>query len=149
MDSILTDLPHYLLGIGLLLLLGEVLLGFTTILLLTLGLSMMATSGLIHLGILDPELLNAFIAVSVIDTLLTVALWKPMKKLQQDKAPKETTSDLIGATFDLVEDAGPGKKSHARFSGTSWTVKANTEIAAGVTVRILKVEVGTLHVAQA
>ena len=44
MDSMFTNLPHFLIGIGLLLLIIEVLMGFTTILLLTLGIAMMLVS---------------------------------------------------------------------------------------------------------
>lgn len=40
MDNMFSNLPHFLISIGLVLLVLEVLMGFTTILLLTLGISM-------------------------------------------------------------------------------------------------------------
>ena len=101
MDSMFTNLPHFLIGIGLLLLIIEVLMGFTTILLLTLGIAMMLVSGLMYIGILNEELLDAFIAIAIIDAILTLVLWRPLKLLQKDRAPKEVKSDWIGTQFDL------------------------------------------------
>jgi len=125
MDSMFTNLPHFLIGIGLLLLIIEVLMGFTTILLLTLGIAMMLVSGLMYIGILNEELLDAF---------------------QKDRAPKEVKSDWIGTQFDLESDVAPGAPGTARFSGVVWTVKSSSAIRKGATAEVVKVEVGVLHV---
>ncbi|WP_338454943.1 NfeD family protein [uncultured Alteromonas sp.] len=146
MDSMFTNLPHFLIGIGLLLLIIEVLMGFTTILLLTLGIAMMLVSGLMYIGILNEALLDAFIAIAIIDAILTLVLWRPLKLLQKDRAPKEVKSDWIGTQFDLESDVAPGAPGTARFSGVVWTVKSSSAIKKGATAEVVKVEVGVLHV---
>ncbi|WP_100656400.1 NfeD family protein [Alteromonas flava] len=146
MDNMLTNMPHLLLGVGLIFLILEVILGFTTVLLLTLGLSLIITSGLMYGEFLDEDLLHAFIAIAVIDTVLLALLYRPMKKLQQDKKPNAVKSDLIGDTFELDADIGPGIKATQRFSGINWQVKSFQPIARGTTVKITQVEVGLLHV---
>ncbi|MBU2979699.1 NfeD family protein [Alteromonas sp. C1M14] len=146
MDDMFNNLPHFLIGIGLVLLIIEVLMGFTTILLLTLGISMILASGLMYVGILDEALLDAFIAVAIIDAVLTLAVWRPLKLLQRDRAPKEVKSDWIGTQFDLESDVAPGKPGTARFSGVVWTVKSTSTLDKGETVEVVKVEVGVLHV---
>lgn len=146
MDNMFTNLPHFLIGIGLLLLIIEVLMGFTTILLLTLGIAMMLTSGLMYIGILNEAMLEAFIAIAAIDAVLTLVLWRPLKLLQKDRAPKEVKSDWIGSQFDLESDVAPGEPGTARFSGVAWSVKSTSALKKGVTVEVVKVEVGVLHV---
>jgi len=146
MDNMLTNLPHFLLGLGLVLLILEVIMGFTTILLLTLGISMMLTSGLMYVGIIDESLLSAFVVIAVVDAVLTVIVWRPLKMLQRDRAPKEVKSDWIGTTFDLESDVAPGAPGSARFSGVMWTVKTTEPITQGTTVEVVRVEVGVLHV---
>lgn len=146
MENMFNNLPHFLIGIGLVLLVIEVLMGFTTILLLTLGIAMMLTSGLMYAGFLNEALLDAFIAVAIIDAVLTLVLWRPLKLLQQDRAPKEVKSDWIGTQFDLASDVAPGKPGTARFSGVVWTVKSTSTLKKGETAEVVKVEVGVLHV---
>ena len=137
MDNMFTNLPHFLIGIGLALLILEVMMGFTTILLLTLGISMMLASGL---------MLDAFIAIAIIDSVLTFVLWRPMKLLQRDRAPKEVKSDWIGTQFELESDVAPGEPGKARFSGVVWSVKSSSILKKGATAEVVKVEVGVLHV---
>ena len=146
MDNMLTNLPHFLLGLGLVLLILEVVMGFTTILLLTLGISMMITSGLMYSGILDESLLSAFVVIAVVDALLTLIVWRPLKMLQRDRSRKEVKSDWIGTTFDVETDITPGVPGSARFSGVMWKVKSTTPIPQGTTVEVVRVEVGILHV---
>ncbi|WP_421131746.1 NfeD family protein [Alteromonas sp. A079] len=146
MDNMLTNLPHFLLGLGLVLLVLEVVMGFTTILLLTLGISMMLTSGLMYIGIIDESLLSAFVVIAIVDAVLTLIVWRPLKMLQQDRAPKEVKSDWIGTTFDVDATVTPSEPGAARFSGVMWTVKSTVPIQKGTTVEVSKVEVGILHV---
>ena len=146
MDNMLTNLPHFLLGLGLLFLILEVVMGFTTILLLTLGVSMMIASGLMYLGVIDESLLSAFVVIALLDAVLTLIVWRPLKMLQQDRAPKEVKSDWIGTTFDVESDISPEQPGTARFSGVAGKVKSNTNIAQGATVEVVRVEVGVLHV---
>ncbi|GGW75797.1 NfeD family protein [Alteromonas halophila] len=146
MDTMLNSLPHLLLGIGLVLLIIELLMGFSTVLLLTLGLSFLVTSGLMFAGELDHEWLRAVYSIAVVSVLLTIVLWRPIKKLQADREPNEVKSDWIGTTFDLESDVSPGQPGTARFSGVNWQVRANAPLAKGQQVKIVKVEVGTLYV---
>jgi membrane protein implicated in regulation of membrane protease activity len=140
------NIESYLLALGLVLMIAELLLGFSIILLFTLGVSLLITSGLVFLNVFEPSLLNLFIAVSVLDTLLMVLLWKPMKYLQRDKAPRSVKSDLVGNLIELTQDADPSHPSTVHYSGVTWTVKCSEPIVAGTKVVIEDVEVGSISV---
>jgi membrane protein implicated in regulation of membrane protease activity len=140
------NIESYLLALGLVLMIAELLLGFSIILLFTLGVSLLITSGLVFLNVFEPSLLNLFIAVSVLDTLLMVLLWKPMKYLQRDKAPRSVKSDLVGNLIELTQDADPSHPSTVHYSGVTWKVKCSEPIVAGTKVVIEDVEVGSISV---
>lgn len=140
------NIESYLLALGLVLIISELLLGFSIILLFTLGVSLLITSGLVFLDVFEPSLLNLFIAVSVLDTLLMVLLWKPMKYLQRDKAPQSVKSDLVGNVIELTQDTGPTQPSTVHYSGVTWKVKCNQSLPAGTKVVIEDVEVGSITV---
>lgn len=140
------NIESYLLALGLVLMIAELLLGFSIILLFTLGVSLLITSGLVFLNVFEPSLLNLFIAVSVLDTLLMVLLWKPMKYLQRDKTPRSVKSDLVGNLIELTQDADPSHPSTVHYSGVTWKVKCSEPIVAGTKVVIEDVEVGSISV---
>ena len=140
------NIESYLLALGLVLMIGELLLGFSVILLFTLGLSLLITSGLVYVDVFEPSLLNLFIAVSVLDTVLMVLLWKPMKYLQRDKSPRAVKSDLVGNVIELTEDTGPSQPSTVHYSGVTWKVKCSESLPAGTKVVIQDVEVGSITV---
>ncbi|MDM7862011.1 NfeD family protein [Alteromonas sp. ASW11-36] len=146
MDTMLNNMPHFLLGIGIALLIVEILLGFTTILLFTLGISFILTSGLMYFGIIDEQMLDAFIAVAVLDTIFTALLWRPMRKLQKNVDSTPVTSDLVGMTFNLESDVAPGIDGETRYSGITWKVKSAQSLKAGTEVKVVRVEVGVLFV---
>ena len=138
--------PQYLLALGIALLIGEVLLGFSVIFLLTLGLSTIAVAALMHWGLFESTLINAFLAVSVVNLVVTALLWPPMKKLQRNRKPKSVSSDLVGNTFELSDDVIPGKVTNVRYSGVNWGIKSNEALSKGEIVTITAVEVGYLTV---
>ena len=140
------NIESYLLALGLVLMIGELLLGFSVILLFTLGLSLLITSGLVYVDVFEPSLLNLFIAVSVLDTVLMVLLWKPMKYLQRDKTPRAVKSDLVGNVIELTQDTGPNQPSTVHYSGVTWKVKCSESLPAGTKVVIEDVEVGSMTV---
>jgi|ETNmetMinimDraft_18_1059904.scaffolds.fasta_scaffold19735_2 membrane protein implicated in regulation of membrane protease activity len=143
------SLPNYLLAFGFVLLIGEVLLGFSTILLLTLGLSTIIVSAAMFMGLLESDLFSAFIATAILDAVLMALLWGPMKGLQKDKAPTKVKSDLIGNTFDLDIEVGPGQDASMKYSGVLWKIKSAERIPKGERVEIIDAEVGCLHVKRA
>ncbi|MBC6987548.1 NfeD family protein [Alteromonas sp. BZK5] len=140
------DIESYLVAIGLLLMIAELLLGFSVILLFTLGLSLLITAALVYAGGIEPSILNLFIAVSVLDLILMVVLWKPMKYLQRDKAPLKVKNDLIGNMVELPEDVSPTRSATLHYSGIIWKVNSDESIPAGSKVIIKDVSVGTLTV---
>lgn len=146
MDTILNNMPHFLLGIGIALLIIEILLGFTTILLFTLGISFMLTSGLMYFDIIDEQMLDAFIAIAILDTIFTAVLWGPMRKLQKTVDATPVTSDLVGMTFNLESDVAPGNDGEAKYSGITWKVKSAHPLNAGAEVKVVRVDVGVLFV---
>jgi membrane protein implicated in regulation of membrane protease activity len=125
--------PYTLLTIGLVLLCLEVMLGFTTIILLLAGVAFLIVSVLVGVGLISGLLGVVLIAVAVSLAVVTVLAWKPMKSLQNGKQVTLVTSDLIGETFIINE-------------GVDWSVMSNKDIKSGSEVKIMKVEVGVLQV---
>ncbi len=140
------DIESYLVALGLLLMIVELLLGFSIILLFTLGLSLLISAALVYVGAFEPTILNLFIAASVLDLILMVILWRPMKYLQRDKPPVRAKSDLIGNIVELPEDVSPSRAVTLNYSGVIWKVDSNEFIPAGSKVVIEDVSVGTLTV---
>ena len=140
------NIESYLVALGLLLMIVELLLGFSIILLFTLGLSLLISAALVYVGAFEPTILNLFIAASVLDLILMVIIWLPMKYLQRDKPPFKAKSDLIGNTVELPEDVSPSRAVTLNYSGVTWKVDSNEFIPAGSKVVIEDVSVGTLTV---
>lgn len=138
--------PQYLLALGIALLIGEVLLGFSVIFLLTLGLSTIVVAALTYWGLFESTIINAFLAVSVVNVVVTTLLWAPMKKLQRSRKPKSVSSDLIGNSFELSDDVTPSKVTKVRYSGVDWGIKSSEALSKGEIVTITAVEVGYLTV---
>lgn len=146
MQNMLNNLPHFLLGAGLLLMILEIFLGFTTIVLLTLGISALITSALMYMGVLNEALLDGFIAIAVIDTVLTAALWRPLRNMQKESQTTPVKHDFVGLELTLETDASPSTPGTIRYSGVNWEVRASRVIEAGSRVRVTAVDVGVFTV---
>lgn len=147
MSFVQEHLSEWLVALGLLLLVIEIaILGFSTFVLFYVGIATVITGSLMFIGILPESILYALVTIAVLSGVLAAVLWKPLKKMQsQTEAPK-AESDLIGLEFDAPAELGNHKTASYRFSGIEWQLKAKQEIPAGSTVKVVKVEVGIMHV---
>ncbi len=147
MELVTENLAQALLILGLGILVVEVLvLGFSTFFLFFLGLGLIATSLLFFAGLLPETVISALISISVISGLSAVLLWKPLKGMQNnvDKAPVE--NDFIGHTFQLEEALTLKGSVKHQYSGISWNVSSEQEIAAGEEVEVIWAGVGKIKV---
>lgn len=142
-----SNIPQTLVTLGLLALIIEVLiLGCSTLVLLFFGVAMLLTSGLIYIGLIDANWLSTISTLAIITLLLTIALWKPLKKLQNKSAQTEINSDFATIQFELEEDLLPSTVYNFNYSGIQWNVKSTSPIDKGVIVKVVKKEVGILWV---
>lgn len=141
--------PYNLLGIGVLLLLIEAVTGFSTVLLLISGFSVIGTAGLIYLGVVPAEFSAVFVTEAVLLMVLAALLWKPLQCLQRDRTPDVVSSDLVGETFAVQVALSANQKASVRYSGLDWEVVSDVDIAADSDVKITGVSVGRLEVTKA
>jgi len=147
MEYILTHLPQTLVVLGLIFLVIEVLvLGFSTFVLLFVGVGTIITGLLMALGFLPETLVNALLATAVISSLVALVSWKPMKRMQNNVEAHQVENGMVGETFTLEEDLLLGKTVSHRYSGIDWTVKSKQALIAGTEVKIVNMQVGVLTV---
>ena len=141
------NIPLLLIVLGIALLAIEVgILGFTVFILFFLGLASIATGLLMMIGLLSETLVAAFGGIAVLGLVFAVALWKPLKKMQDSGGHGEVKGDFIGYSFQLATDVGPTEFGSHRMSGVDWKVRSENPLAAGTMVEVVKAEVGMLTV---
>jgi len=147
MEYILTHLPQTLVVLGLIFLVIEVLvLGFSTFVLLFVGVGTIITGLLMALGFLPETLVNALLATAVISSLVALVSWKPMKRMQNSVEAHQVENGMVGEKFTLEEDLHLGKTVSHRYSGIDWEVKSKQALTAGTEVKIVNMQVGVLTV---
>ncbi|MEL0640691.1 NfeD family protein [Pseudoalteromonas aliena] len=147
MDFITQNLPQTLMVIGIVALIIEVaVLGLSTFILLFFGLSLFLTGLLMSFGILPDSLTTALWSNTVVTAGLAVALWKPLKKMQNRVDKKQVNSDFAELTFVLTSDVTEQGLTTHQYSGISWKLKSEQQISAGTEVLVTKKEVGVMWV---
>ena len=147
MGYLLSHLPQTLIVLGLILLAIEgLVLGFSTFVLLFIGLGSIITGGLMYIGLLPESLLNSLLVTAIIATIIAIFSWKPMKHMQNNVEIKQIDNDMIGHQFFLNSDLVLGQTINHRYSGIDWQVRSKTPLAAGTEVKIISMEVGLLTV---
>lgn len=142
-----SNIPQTLVILGLLTLIIEVLiLGCSTFVLLFFGIAMLITSGLIYMGMLEANWITTILTLAIITLVLAIVLWKPLKKLQNKPSKTDIKSDFAVITFELEKDLLPSERYTFNYSGIQWLLKSKTVIEKGVTVKVVKKEVGVLWV---
>lgn len=146
-------LAEFWMTVGFFLLAIEVLfLGMATGVLLFIGLGALATGAFMLVGVLPETWLVGLASTGVSAGIITVILWKPLKRLQGNRAPsRDKSSDLIGYEFILDEDIETLKPGKTRYSGVEWRVEIAsgvdvTSISAGQRVTVASVDVGVFRV---
>lgn len=137
-----------LLIIGVLLLVVEIVFfGFATFFLLFIGLSCLISGLLMTASVIPENTVSALSFVSIFSVVISVALWKQLKKMQTTEGKSEVEIGLVGHRFTLASDLTPDKPQNYKYSGVNWLVKSKEEINASRTVKVINVEVGVLIVA--
>lgn len=152
-DYIQTHQSGFWIALGFLLLVSEVLLfGFTTIIFLFAGIGGLVTGLLMSSGVL-PETWIAGVSCFGISTgIVSVLLWKPMSKLQDNNAPTQSqSSDLIGYEFVLQEDISHTSTGQHRYSGIDWKVELDAtagveSLSAGQRVAVVSLDAGIFRI---
>ena len=152
-EYIQTHQSGFWIAIGFLLLASEVLVfGFTTIIFLFAGIGALLTGLLMSAGIL-PETWIAGVASFGISTgIVSVLLWKPMSKLQNNNASKQShSSDFIGHEFVLQEEISLMSTGSHRYSGVDWKIELDSTadvdgLSAGQRVKVASVDAGVFRV---
>tara|TARA_R110001599_G_scaffold353880_1_gene601940 strand:+ start:47031 stop:47507 length:477 start_codon:yes stop_codon:yes gene_type:complete len=138
--------------IGFALLAIEVVTGFSTGVFLFGGLGALTTGAIMSLGILPETWIAGISCTGISSGIITILLWKPLKKLQGGRAvEKDNSSDLIGYEFVLENDIASNKPGATNYSGIHWKVELARDagvdsVTAGQTVMVSSVEVGVFKV---
>lgn len=111
-------------------------------------------TGLLMMAGVLPETWTAGIAgFGILAALSSAVLWRPLMRLQRGRGPPERdrTSDLVGHEFTLAGDIDPTTPSSVSYSGISWEVRPDPELAAGAIpagtrVRVSGVDAGVFYV---
>lgn len=147
MDLLTNNLAESLFIIGLILLVVEVVvLGFSTFVLLFVGVAAIATSILLYIGLVPDNVLSAFLCTGVITLIAAALLWQPLKRMQSDVSPKKAQGDLVGHQFILQESVSSTAPVTYHYSGVNWKLICAEPIEAGARVEVIDAEVGAFHI---
>lgn len=151
-DYIVSHQAEFWLLFGFTMLVIEVVTGFTTGVFLFGGLGALSTGVLMSFGVLPETWIAGISCTGISSGIITMLLWKPLKKLQGDRPiEKDNSSDLIGHEFVVETDIALNKPGTTHYSGILWKVEIAKDagvdaIAAGQTVVVSSVEVGLFKV---
>lgn len=133
-----------------------VVLGFSTGFVLFLGLGALLTGGLLWADAIPQTWMVSIASFGVSSGVVSAALWKPFKSLQNRSKPleKDNSSDLIGYTFRLSEDIFTGQPGRTQYSGITWNVELDyhdetKSLSAGTLVKVVAVDAGKFTVSPA
>ncbi len=138
--------------LGFLMLAIEVSTGLVTGLLLFGGIGAIISGLLMMAGILNETWEVGMASTAICSALVTAALWKPLKKLQNADVPeKDNSSDLVGYEFVLQQDISLLKPGTTQYSGIEWKVEIYKdagvdEISSASRVEVCSIDVGKFRV---
>jgi len=151
-EYINTHQAEFWILLGFLMLAIEVSTGLVTGLLLFGGIGAIISGLLMMTGVLDETWEIGMASTAICSALVTIALWKPLKKLQNADIPKkDNSSDLVGYEFILQQDINLLTHGSTQYSGIEWQVEIDTdagvdEISAATRVEVCSVDVGKFKV---
>ncbi|NND89740.1 MAG: NfeD family protein [Granulosicoccus sp.] len=126
--------------------------GFTSGLLLFGSLGALLTGALLWFSLVPDQFIAAVACFAVSTGLITLLLWKPLKRLQSGaELGNDRSSDLIGHEFVLDSDISQQTPGTLKYSGIKWRVEPArdhpvTYIAKGTRVTVSAVSVGVFFV---
>lgn len=143
----LDDISNILLIAGIAVLIIEaVILGFSTFVLLFLGISLLLTGFAMKIGLLETTYVTALWSNSLVTSVLAFTLWKPLRRMQGKVEVQNIDSDFAQETFVLTDDVDIRGAAKHIYSGVPWKLKSHSPIASGTTVKVIKTEVGVMWV---
>ena len=152
-EYIQTHQSGFWIALGFLLLASEALLfGFSTIIFLFTGIGALLTGLLMGAGILPETWIAGISACGITTGIVSVLLWKPMRKLQDDNVSTQSnSSDLIGYQFVLQEDMSLVNPGYHRYSGVDWKIELDStadvdSLSAGQRVAVVSLDAGIFRV---
>ncbi len=156
MDALFSNQATLWLALGFLLLAIEAIaFGFASGLLLFGSLGAIVTGALIWFTLVPNNFIAAVACFAISTTLITLILWKPLKRLQSGaELGHDRSSDLIGHSFILSSDIHQNLPGNQKYSGINWRVQPAEELAeksitAGTRVNVTAVSVGVFFVTPA
>lgn len=152
-EYIQTHQSGFWIAFGFLLLASEALIfGFSIIIFLFAGIGALVTGLLMSAGILPETWIAGVSGFGISTGIVSVLLWKPMSKLQDNNAPKQSqSSDLIGYEFVLQGDISHTSPGQYRYSGVDWKIELDAtagvdSLSAGQRVAVASVDAGIFRV---
>ena len=152
-DYINTHLAEFWITLGFLLIALEMLLfGLSTIALLFAGLGALLTGLIMLIGVLPESWVVGVASCGIGTGIISVLLWRPLRSLQQGRAPKSgQSSDLIGMEWALQQEISSLQSGEHRYSGIKWKVELDADstdkvLAAGTRVAVVSVDAGIFRV---
>lgn len=147
MEFLSNNLPETLMILGVLALIIEVaVLGMSTFILLFLGMSLLFTGLMMNFSLLNETLATALWSNTIVTAVLAVVLWKPLKRMQEQRDSGEVHSDFAELSFVLKDDVDDQGLSTHTYSGVSWKLKSKHPLTSGTKVIVVKKEVGVMWV---
>lgn len=128
-------------------------LGFTSGVLLFGAVGALLTGILMLIGVLPETWVAGIAGFGILGALSAAVLWRPLMRLQHNHEPpaRDRTSDLIGYEFVLREPIDATTAAVESYSGITWSVRPDPELAppaipAGTRVAVTGVDAGIFWV---
>ncbi len=100
--------------------------------LLFFGIASIVTGILVNAGVIDGWQ-SEVLVVGILTAVITLLLWKPLKKVQNKRPKTDNSSDMIGLQVPVIEDITKTAGT-IRYSGVNW----NARLADNATVDMIK-----------
>jgi membrane protein implicated in regulation of membrane protease activity len=100
--------------------------------LLFFGIASVVTGVLVHVGVIEGWQ-SEVLVVGVLTAVITVLLWKPLKKIQNSRGKTDDSSDMIGLQVPVIDDITTTVGT-IRYSGVNW----HARLADNSTVDVIK-----------
>ena len=123
-DYIVSHQSEFWLVVGFVMLTIEVFSGFAAGVFLFAGLGALITGLLMSVGVLPETWIAGIACTGISSGIVTVLLWNPLKKLQNNGTlKKDNSSDLVGYEFVLDDDITASQPGVINYSGITWKVE--------------------------
>lgn len=86
--------------------------------LLFFGIASIVTGILVNAGVIDGWQ-SEVLTVGILTAVITLLLWKPLKKMQNNRPKTDNSSDMIGLQVPVIDDITK-KSGTIRYSGVNW-----------------------------